>query len=266
MAVPEWGKVLAGTLALLIGASAPSLIIFALDPSAFIPAPLSRSAPPVGEAPRYVTKPETSQERQKGYNYETFWNDPVAAATLFLAIATAVLAYASWRAARDTRRALFLAQRPRIRIRNVVIHPARRRHGANPFDPGEFVSGQLYCVNVGGTEAHLFEAHCEVYWTNPGVATLPMERPYEGKNPNIPILNIDLPPGISTPLNFASDRLLGGNESDQINSGSLFIYVLGFVAYTDELGIMRRTAFCRKYNYGRGRFFATKDPDYEHEE
>jgi hypothetical protein len=268
--MPEWAKVLAGSFALLIGASAPSLIVFALNPSLFIPTLLSPSAPLVSEIPKDMADHEACQECQKYKNPESFYQratgDPIAIATIILALATAGLAYAGWQTAKDTRRALILAQRPYLRIRNVVIRVPQRPFGGRIFHPGELITGQLYIVIVGGTEARLFEAHCEVYWTNAGVHTLPMERPYEGQNPNIPNLAIVLEPGEATPFPFGSDRQIGERESDQILEGSLSLYVLGFAGYADQLGIRRRTAFCRKYDHVRRRFFPVEETDYEHEE
>jgi hypothetical protein len=267
--MPEWAKVLIGSLALIIGASAPSGIIFVLNPSLFVPPQLSPSTPPVGEVPSGVTKPQSNERYEKQNDHESFWEaalrDPVALGTLALAVATTGLAFVTWEAAKDTRRALILAQRPRLRVRNVVVHTPRHTfYVGTIFHPNELVVGQLYIVNVGGTEARLVEAHCEVYWTTPGVDTLPMERPYEGRD--VPAIRVILQPGQSAPLPFGSDRLIGGRESNQILDGQLMIYVLGLVAYSDQLGIIRRTAFCRKYDHRRGRFFAVDDPDYEHEE
>jgi hypothetical protein len=138
--------------------------------------------------------------------------------------------------------------------------------GGRLFHPNHLIAGQLYIVNVGGTQARLREAHCEVYWSNAGVLSLPMERPYEGQNPNIPALWSILQPGESLPLPFQSTMEIGVTESDQVLEGRRMIYVLGFLAYSDQLGIKRRTAFCRKYDHMRGRFFAVDDRDYEHEE
>src|SRR5271169_742210 len=136
-------KVLAGTLALLIGASAPSLIMIALNPSAFIPSLLSPSAPPIGEVPQTIKKYDADRAHNNQNNHESFWqattDDPVAIVTLVLALATIALACVSWHAAADTRRALILAQRPRIRIRNIVIRPP---HLTELFFPGNLISGQ----------------------------------------------------------------------------------------------------------------------------
>src|SRR5438270_4093208 len=142
--MPHWSKVLAGCLALMIGASAPSLILFVLHPSVFIAPPLSQSAPPILETPRQGGEGTGDQKRSQHQEPETVWHrathDPVAIATLLLAVATAILAIATWRTANDTRRALFLAQRPRVRIRNIVVRPPNvPGYTPMPFHPRQTV-------------------------------------------------------------------------------------------------------------------------------
>ncbi len=44
------------------------------------------------------------------------------------------------------------------------------------------------------------------------------------------------------------------------------IYVMGWIDYTDESGIPRRTVFCRKYHFDERRFVPVKNPDYERED
>jgi hypothetical protein len=41
---------------------------------------------------------------------------------------------------------------------------------------------------------------------------------------------------------------------------------MGWINYADDLGFVRRTAFCRRFNPESGRFVAVDDPDYEHAE
>jgi len=254
----QWAKVLAGCLALMIGASAPSLLLEVIHPHR-----PTASTP----LPRSGQENQAQIQNQAPARANETTMDATAIATFLVAAVTALLALATYYTARDTRRTLFLAQRPRIRIRNVVVRPAGLTgYVKSAFFPQQFVGGQLYVVNVGGTRARLIEAHCEVYWTNAGVETLPMERPYEGNLPNLPDLTVRLEAGESWPLSFDSDRQLSEAESDQIKRGELLIYVMGFAAYRDDLGIARRTAFCRKYDSRRARFFAVDDPDYEHEE
>lgn len=166
---------------------------------------------------------------------------------------------------KEIARQQFIAdKRPRLRVRNVVVRPASiTSFSSSIFFPHQFVSGQCYVSNHGGTDAKVVEAHCEVFWTD---APLPMERPYEGKNGNSAI-RATIPAGGSIPLQFQSDRPLGEREPDDILSrGNCQIYVLGWVEYEDLRSVRRRTAFCRKYDPVRRRFFPIDDPDYEHEE
>jgi hypothetical protein len=179
------------------------------------------------------------------------------------------------RAANEARDAILLSQRPRLRVRNFVIRP-----GSDPviFWPGSLIGVQFYVVNAGGSPATIRESHCTVYWTQ---RQLPMERPYEGQSGNNPISpGLKLQPGQSWPGSFQSDELMGP-EGYLIRNfdPSWAIYLLGWIEYEDNLGIVRRTAFCRRYGppseyiprgidapVPHGRFNVVRDLDYEHEE
>jgi hypothetical protein len=167
-------------------------------------------------------------------------------------------------------RMLVLTQRPRLRVRNVVLRYPVPTHAPPPvlFQRGVPVSGQFYVVNVGGTVARIVEGDCRVYWTNHG---LPMERPYEGQLIENPMPAFKLEAGQSTPIPFQSSQPMGP-EGDEIRDFVLgwWLYVMGWIEYTDDLNNPRRTAFCREYrrvpDTQLGRFFPVNDPDYEHEE
>jgi hypothetical protein len=157
-----------------------------------------------------------------------------------LAEVTAEAARATFDYARTTEEALLLAQRPKLRVRNVVVRPPNVvGYTSMIFHPHQLVSGQLYFANIGGTEARIIEAHCEILWTDTGVSSLPMERPYEGKNPNFPSFEKTLKAGESYPLIFQSDMLIDAQTSDEILRGARNIYVMGFIGYSDEIGIQR---------------------------
>jgi hypothetical protein len=169
--------------------------------------------------------------------------------------------------ARDT---LVLTQRPKLIVRNVVLKSPLKEPPPVP-DPwlynGARLSGQFYVVNVGGTPATITESGCWVVWkvNRQELAGLPMERPYESLSANNPVRGT-LNPGKSAPGTFQSDDFLG-DEIDPIREGLWPLYVMGWVEYTDERRVKRRTAFCRKYDANRRRFFAVEDdPDYEHAE
>jgi hypothetical protein len=179
------------------------------------------------------------------------------------------------RAANEARDAILLSQRPRLRVRNFVI-----RAGSYPniFWPGSLVGGQFYVVNAGGSPATIRESHCMVFWTQ---RQLPMERPYEGQDGNNPISpGLKLQPGQSSPGIFQSNKLMG-EEGGLIQhfDPSWSIYLLGWIEYEDNLKIVRRTAFYRRYGpppgyiprgidapVPHGRFNVVHDLDYEHEE
>jgi transposase-like protein len=60
-------------------------------------------------------------------------------------------------------------------------------------------------------------------------------------------------------MDASADHILTGR-------GNWAIYIMGWIEYLDDLKIPRRTAFCRKYEITKGRFFAVDDPDYEYQE
>jgi hypothetical protein len=167
-------------------------------------------------------------------------------------------------------RMLILTQRPKLRVRNVVVrYPVPiHRQPFRLFEPGQPVSGQFYVVNIGGTVARLVEGDCRVYWTEQG---LPMDRPYEGQGVETVVPSYKLEAGQSSPITFQSRNIMGPEGDDiRVFAGNWRLYVMGWIEYTDDLDNHRRTAFCREYRQipggSGGRFFPIDDPDYEHEE
>jgi hypothetical protein len=63
---------------------------------------------------------------------------------------------------------------------------------------------------------------------------------------------------VSVSLGFGTEAVPGNTEP--------LIYFLGAVTYGDRMGISRRTAFCRRYDFDRKRFLPLDDADsdYEH--
>jgi hypothetical protein len=218
-------------------------------------------------------KPKESANCGKGDNlrgilacsWVAFWGyitpeQMTAIFTALLALFTICLWKSTNRLAEDAKESIVLAQRPRLRVRNVVVNG----YGVAMYQPGDSVEGQFYVSNVGGTIATITESHCMIYWSKIG---LPMRRPYEGEVPNNPVSKgTQIPPGASRPVLFS---WIGDHESD---IGSKHIaYIMGWIEYIDGIKIKRRTAFCRIFKEDRprfiyGRFHAVNDPDYEHEE
>jgi hypothetical protein len=100
---------------------------------------------------------------------------------------------------------------------------------------------------------------------------LPMKRPYEGNSGNLSLPQSPISPGQSVPFQFKSDEAIG-HGAETIGSNviqKLRLFVMGWVEYRDDIGIIRRTAFCREFERGPwdyGGFRRVENEDYEHEE
>lgn len=194
-----------------------------------------------------------------------FWT--IETLTFFLVIATLILAIAAVQQGRHIKRELVLTQRPRLRVSNVIT-----KNFPDLYEQiDEPIMGQLYITNIGGMPAKIINVGCWVKLLQGG---LPMERPYEGENPNYPI-TAKLMPGQSFPLTFVSDIKVGACDSVRRGLSVDILYIMGYVEYVDDIGNPRQSSFCREYRLpGKTigedkrarRFFAVDDPDYEDEE
>jgi hypothetical protein len=96
-----------------------------------------------------------------------------------------------------------------------------------------------------------------------------MKRPYEGKEGSKE--EKILRPGTSTFYLFGRMEPLDDSTAQALNVRREIIgaqpkslYVLGWIGYTDDLGIYRITAFCRRYDIAKDRFVPVDDLDYEY--
>jgi hypothetical protein len=176
------------------------------------------------------------------------------------------LARATRRSARIAERALTLAQRPLIKVRD--IEPEFTVNREWYFHEGEPVTGHFWIGNSGGSEATVKIWSCHVLWSQRG---LPPAWPV------LPTFNYDgsdfmpvLPAGVHSQLRFQSREPVGKEGHDiSTGRGEWQLYVFGRITYADQLGIMRTTAFCRRFNKpegGTGRFVRVEDPDLEYED
>jgi hypothetical protein len=168
------------------------------------------------------------------------------------------------REATVSKKALVLAQRPRISVRVFYFSHDTGVGGCyfsrNSILEVSICSGQFYIQNSGGTDATIQEVYCETYVA----ARLPMKRPYEGKAglKNEMVLR----PGESYPCDFRPPiQPLDHAAISRLVDAKLNFYVLGNIHYTDDLGIYRITNFCRRYDVKQDRFMRESDPDYENE-
>ena len=168
---------------------------------------------------------------------------------------------------------LLLQFRPHLIVRNVVLTEVTERPSGESYmlRRGYHVVGQFYAANIGGSDATITESFCMIEWRSGG---LPMRRPYEGQAGNNPVSGV-LRPGKSTTGVFTSAQPLDVDPQDIFDPRAigdatprhlLSLYVMGWIAYADDLGFVRRTAFCRWLSPIRGHFVPADNPDYEHEE
>jgi hypothetical protein len=167
------------------------------------------------------------------------------------------------------KKALVLTQRPRIVVRAFYFSEMRGiggiTHVSNRIEAGSFCRGQYYIENCGGTDARIREIYSEVYIAE----QLPMMRPYEGKEGSKE--EKILRPGTSSFYLFGRSEPLDDSTHqslvrprEAIGSKAKSFYVLGWIGYTDDLGIYRMTAFCRRFEMSKDRFVPVDDADYEY--
>jgi len=168
------------------------------------------------------------------------------------------------RQTKTTEDTLVLTQRPKIAVR--MFYFSEVRGAGSVYTPwgmsaGSFCNGQFYIDNCGGTNAKIEEVRCDLC-----IATrLPTKRPYEGQeglkgNQTLrPGASITWLFGRSEPLDAQTwaeiTTLTTGNSSYAKN-----FYVLGWIGYTDGLGIYRRTAFCRRIQSDHGAVCSRRRP------
>jgi hypothetical protein len=207
-------------------------------------------------------KDTNSSARQRKEQYEKslfsrFWEDPTAVVTLGLVVATCLLACSSLFQAWLFRKELILTQRPKMRVRNIII--------TNPIDMGKPIEGRLTIVNVGGTPAKKINVGCWARRELKGKHRWSGEKPYKENDPNYRI-DIRLTSGDPHVLEFRDEGTLIGEKSFKDTGPLDSVYVMGYVEYVDDIGTPRRTGFCRRYRKSKDRFFAVDDPDYEYED
>jgi hypothetical protein len=228
------------------------------------------------------------------YDYKTgekencYWlvraiNDPIAVFSALVSVLTAALvgstimlwletkrlAEGAEDQAKLTRESIVLQHRPRLRVHNIEIHDRRPHKQRFPlFMDGQLVTGTLRVINIGGSAAQITASYCTVYWSEFG---LPMRPPYRGHPPNHLISIGRLIPGEAREGFFSSSEAMdnkGGTVATDI-VGRLHLYVMGWIEYLDELGILRRIEFCRECRrltpVREMRFYRVDDPDYENE-
>jgi hypothetical protein len=252
---------------------------------------LSQHTPQAQPTPLTI-KPNTTEirtdgaEKNNGASLEfinTVSTAFLAVFTLLLAVAMAalcVVAYFQWRTMQGHEKALrgmashmsdglaetrkatntahetFVnAHRPRLTIRFIAAD------GIEQVNP---ISGRFLVFNTGDTKAFLIRCYSEIVIYKDG---LPATTPYEGKIGE-PFVDIELIPGQSTPVVFPT----GGPKAppEEYRDFDLqrhgYIYLIGWIEYSDEAKRVHKLGFARKYDRQTRRFARESDPDYEYDD
>jgi hypothetical protein len=149
--------------------------------------------------------------------------------------------------------------RPKIIIRSVTIEPPT--HPALPIEEGKPLKIQAVAVNIGDTPTEIIESNITILVGGPKFDALTPFGPVSNN-----INKIKLVPGGAWTFWVTAEQVDFKNTPQIISlkRGEKVIYFFGFISYRDDIGNMRRTAFCRKYNPETERFDQTNDPDYEY--
>jgi hypothetical protein len=178
----------------------------------------------------------------------------------------------------NMRRSLILTQRPHLTVRRIMLdEPAygnrfiSARIGEAPFKPDVSISGRFSLVNRGNGLARIIDSSCAFLIAGPP-DRLPREfKPHQGIwTPPIPIGTV-LQPGQIEECKFLGkgpslEAYKYAYSTDNPPPEGIHFYVTGWISYADELGLTRRTNFCRQYAHPLDRFFPVADSDYENED
>lgn len=183
--------------------------------------------------------------------------------TAALVVVTAVLAWVTNELAKSTkqmaedalktgeinRRALLIDKRPVVTVQQFEYD----------FDAK---AGRLIVVNEGSTDGTITTSGLTIRL----LRFLPQLHPFMEYNTESPAPNA-LPVG--KVLSAGLPYIWEFNDSEENLSkdpeGSADIYILGFIHYTDTLGLLHQMKFCRKFDRNVSRFLpVTGDPDYDH--
>lgn len=189
--------------------------------------------------------------------------------SFLIVLFTGVLAYVAWKQCRIAREAHYVMHRPKLRVRNVFVPDLDALIGDGPKSD---IPSEYDVVNVGGTKANLTACDSRIIITNNlGLHRLRFDILEKQVEKKIGIAGgetcrMKIPD--PEPLNeevLARFTVPTGPDFPY-SSNNLDAYVIGFLKYRDAIGLVRQTAFCRKFNRATERFDPADDPDYEYED
>jgi len=151
---------------------------------------------------------------------------------------------------------------PHIIVRRVSLDEGDRFFSQPVSRPWKI---QYIIANTGRGQATVFDGNATIIETSGHLPAIP---PFDDEGN---FLNtVELAAGQSTPhflyLN-QRDTVIFESATMSSDGGSTprkLVYLFGYVQYRDAIGIVRRTAFCRRFEPVSRRFVAVDDGDYEY--
>jgi hypothetical protein len=115
------------------------------------------------------------------------------------------------------------------------------------------VSVLIEAANIGDTDARIIEMGIDVYVANRTFNAAP--RPY--------LQDTVIPAGKQANVQAQGGQRLTLADVQNYQAKSLTLRLLGIINYTDDIGTLRTTSFCREYSYRTKRFMllGKDDPD-----
>jgi hypothetical protein len=181
-----------------------------------------------------------------------------AAATVCIAIFT----YTLWRSTH----AMWLVTNQSLRVANMEFASThrpritlRRIKPILPFKPNSPAEALIEAVNVGDTNATIFEIGVVIYIAN---------QPFNPRPAPVPIVVIK--PGIQSNLNVKGQRQISQSQIANLGASTgPWMRMIGVINYKDDNGAIRTTSFARYYSTTLNRFVEVpaddSDEDLEYE-
>jgi hypothetical protein len=167
-------------------------------------------------------------------------------------------AWETRKAAQAAKESIILTHRPKIIVRNIVIHGLEQLNRHTPMNQlSQDLTGYYTVANRGGLPCTIQS----VFEGNFVGAELPMERPDRG-NPGRQ-LNIPVAPGESREIPFGHVVLSVNDTIDLINGKTSEFFIVR-IRYMDTGNIIRETSACRRFNPSSNRFSREENEDYEY--
>jgi hypothetical protein len=115
-------------------------------------------------------------------------------------------------------------------------------------------------ANIGGTPGRIVESNATIKISGPTIFEPVPEYDTDTMSMGAPSIN----PGTFVEFTKCHDEELRDCQTDAMALLQSHSYLIGYIRYEDDAGVLRYMAFCRRYNRMRRRFEMVDDPNYEY--